>query len=148
VIGTRRALVPLYISYQRTLPVMVLLSGASVAAIGGVKFLPALAAAWALLALSRGLLRVASAAVVMDEAVETDARRGAASGVYLAGLDLGKIVGPLVGGVGAGAVGLRPTFLAASIAFPVTYFALAALVARQQRHLHSADGREPAREAA
>jgi MFS family permease len=137
-----------FVSYQRTLPVMVILSGASVAAIGGVKFLPALAVAWALLGLSRGLLRVSSAAVVMDEAGETDARRGAASGVYLAGLDLGKIVGPLVGGVGAGAVGLRSTFLLASIAFPLTYFGLAALVARRQRHLHSTDGREPAREAA
>jgi len=50
--------------------------------------------------------------------------------------------------VGAGTVGLRPTFLVASIAFPLTYFALAALVARRQGHLHSTDGREPAREAA
>ena len=135
------------VSYQRTLPLMVVLSGISVAAIGGVEFLPLLAVAWAALGLSRGLLRVASAAVVMDEAGDTDARRGAASGVYLAGLDLGKIVGPLAGGLGAGSIGLRPTFLAASVVFPLMYFALAALVARRQRPLHSTHGGEPAREA-
>jgi DHA1 family multidrug resistance protein-like MFS transporter len=131
-----------FVSYERTLPLMVILSGLSVAAIGGIKFLPILALAWAALGLSRGLLRVSSAAVVMDEAGETDARRGAAAGVYLAGLDLGKIVGPLMGGVGAATIGLRTTFLAASVAFPVVYFALAAFVRRRQQRLHSVD--EPA----
>lgn len=121
-----------FLSYDRTLPLMVLLSGASVAAIGGVEAFAVLVLAWAALGLSRGLLRVASAAVVMDEAGDTDARRGAASGVYLAGLDLGKIIGPLLGGVGADAVGLRPTFLAASVGFPVVYFVLAAVVRRRQ----------------
>lgn len=133
-----------FVSYERTLPLMVVLSGASVAAIGGTEILVVLAVAWALLGLSRGLLRVSSAAVVMDQAGETDARRGAASGVYLAGLDVGKIVGPLAGGVGAGTVGIRPTILTASIAFPVVYFLLAGLVRRRQRHLHSTGGHDPA----
>lgn len=134
-----------FVSYERTLPVMVVLSGASVAAIGGVRVFVVLAVAWAMLGISRGLLRVSSAAVVMDEAGETDAQRGAASGVYLAGLDLGKIVGPLLGGLGAQSVGLQPTFLAASLAFPVVYFALAAIVHRRQRRLHSADDRKATR---
>jgi DHA1 family multidrug resistance protein-like MFS transporter len=137
-----------FVSYERTLPVMVVLSGMAVAAIGGVRILVVLAVAWALLGVSRGLLRVASAAVVMDQAGETDAQRGAASGVYLAGLDIGKIVGPLLGGFGAETVGLRPTFLAASLAFPVVYFALATLVHRRQRHLDSVDGRKPTRQPA
>jgi MFS family permease len=136
------------VSYERTLPLMVVLSALSVAAIGGVRFLPVLALAWAALGLSRGLLRVSSAALVMDQAGETDARRGAASGVYLAGLDLGKIVGPLLGGIGAGTIGLRPTFIAASVVFPVVYFALAAFVRRRQRNLNSVDGHEPATETA
>ena len=134
------------VSYQRTLPMMVVLSGLSVAAIGGIEAFAVLAVAWTLLGISRGVLRVSSAAVVMDEAGETDARRGAASGVYLAGLDLGKIVGPLAGGVGAGTVGLRTTFLVASVAFPLVYFVLAAVVRRRGGALHSSGGREPAGE--
>jgi MFS family permease len=138
-----------FFSYDRVLPLMVALSGLSVAVIAGVKGVAILAVAWAVLGLTRGLLRVASAAVVMDEAGETDARRGAASGVYLAGLDLGKIVGPLAGGLGAHAIGLRATFLVASIAFPLVYFALAAAVRRRQGHLHSGDGRgEPKQQTA
>jgi MFS family permease len=107
-----------------------------------------LAVAFAALGLTRGLLRVASAALVMDGAGETDARRGAASGVYLAGLDLGKIVGPLVGGVGADAVGLRSTFVAASVAFPLVYFLLAGTLRRRRGHLHSLDGRGEAQQQA
>ena len=132
-----------WVSYERTLPVMVVLSGIAVATIASLKLAAVLAAAWALLGLTRGLLRVSSAAVVMDEAGETDARRGAASGVYLAGLDLGKIVGPLAGGVGADAVGLRPTFLAGSVAFPAVYFVLAATLRRLRPpalSLHSRHG--------
>jgi MFS family permease len=121
-----------WVSYERTLPVMVLVSGLSVAAIGGIKALVVLGGAWATLGLTRGLLRVSSAALVMDEAGETDARRGAASGIYLAGLDLGKVLGPLVGGIGAGVVGLRATFLIASVSFPVVYFVLAALLGRRR----------------
>jgi MFS family permease len=131
-----------FISYERTLPAMVVLSGASVAAIGSVDVVLLLALAWASLGVSRGLLRVASAAVVMDHAGETDAQRGAASGVYLAGLDMGKIVGPLLGGLGGRGIGLQPTFLAASLAFPLVYFALAAVVRRRQGRLHCADGEE------
>src|SRR4051794_19620678 len=136
------------VSYARTLPPMVALSGISVAAIAGVKLVVILAVAFAALGLTRGLLRVASAALVMDGAGETDARRGAASGVYLAGLDLGKIVGPLVGGVGADVVGLRATFLAGSLAFPLVYFRLAGTVRRRWGHLHSMDGRAEAQQQA
>ncbi|HEV8686375.1 MAG TPA: MFS transporter [Gaiellaceae bacterium] len=121
-----------WVSYERTLPVMVLVSGLSVAAIGGIKALVVLGAAWATLGLTRGLLRVSSAALVMDEAGETDARRGAASGIYLAGLDLGKVLGPLAGGIGADVIGIRATFLVASVSFPVVYFVLAALLGRRR----------------
>ena len=120
-----------WISYERTLSAMVLLSGLAVAAIGGITAFVVLCVAWAALGLSRGVLRVASAALVMDDAGETDARRGASSGIYLAGLDLGKVLGPLVGGVGASGIGIRPTFLVASIAFPLVYFVLAAFLRRR-----------------
>ena len=136
------------VSYSRTLPLMVVLSGISIAAIAGLRVVAILAVAFAALGLTRGLLRVASAALVMDEAGETDARRGAASGVYLAGLDLGKIVGPLGGGVGAGTIGLRPTFFVASVAFPLVYFSLTVAVRRRRRRLHSLHGRGEAQQAA
>lgn len=130
-----------HVSYARTLPVMVLVSGVSIAVIAGVKAAALLFVPFAALGLARGLLRVASAALVMDEAGDADARHGAASGVYLAGLDLGKIVGPLVGGLGVGAAGYRPTFFAASVALPASYFALAAAVHRRRRPINSKDAR-------
>ena len=55
----------------------------------------------------------------------------------------------LAGGLGAHAIGLRATFLVASIGFPLVYFALAAAVRRRQGHLHSGDGRgEPKQQTA
>jgi MFS family permease len=121
-----------FVSYQRTLPLMVIASGLSVAAIGGTEVFVLLAIAWGALGLTRGLLRVASAALVMDEAGDVDSKRGAASGLYLAGLDLGKVLGPLVGGIGADTIGLRSTFLLVSVAFPVVYFLLAAALRRRR----------------
>jgi len=121
-----------WVSYERTLPLMVIASGISVALIGGINVFVVLAFAWGALGLTRGLLRVASAALVMDSAGEVDTKRGAASGVYLAGLDLGKVLGPLVGGVGADTVGLRTTFLAVSAGFPAVYFVLAAALRRRR----------------
>jgi MFS family permease len=133
-----------WVSYERTLPLMVVASGASVALIGGVKIFVILAIAWGGLGLTRGLLRVASAALVMDSAGDVDSKQGAASGVYLAGLDLGKVLGPLVGGVGAETVGLRTTFLAVSAGFPAVYFVLAAVLRRRRtRSLHSPYGATP-----
>lgn len=49
--------------------------------------------------------------------------------VYLAGLDLGQVHGPLLGG--AGAVGVGSTFLPAGIVLPPTYLALSALLRRR-----------------
>jgi MFS family permease len=133
-----------FFSYQRTLPGMVVLSGLAVAAIGGLEAFAVLTVAWAALGLTRGLLRVASAALVMEEAGTSAAAGGAASGVYLSGLDLGRVLGPAAGGFGAHAIGIRPTFLLASVSFPVAYFVLAGLTAartrrRQARSLHSLD---------
>jgi MFS family permease len=122
-----------HVSYQRILPVMVVLSGLAVAAIPTFKALSLLAVAWGLLGLARGILRVASGALVMDAAGDSDSERGGASGVYLAGLDLGKIVGPLVGGASAEVVGLRATFLVVALAFPLAYLLATAVIARRAR---------------
>jgi MFS family permease len=121
------------ISYARVLPLMVVLSGLAVAALPIFTTFAALAVAWALLGLARGILRVASGALVMDEAGESDRERGAASGVYLAGLDLGKVIGPVVGGASGQLVGLRATFLVVAIAFPLAYLLITAATARRAR---------------
>jgi predicted MFS family arabinose efflux permease len=123
------------ISYARILPFMVLLSGVAVAALSTFKVFALLALTWAVIGLTRGILRVASGALVMDFAGETDSERGAASGVYLAGLDLGKIIGPLVGGASASLVGIRTTFVVIAVAFPVAYLLTTAAVARRGRRL-------------
>jgi MFS family permease len=117
-----------FVSYHRTLGLTVVLSGLSIAAIAGVRIFVLLAGACGLLGLTRGLLRVASGALVMEQAA---GRSGAASGVYLAGLDLGKVLGPVAGGVGVHAVGIRATYLAACVGFPALYFLLSALTRRR-----------------
>ncbi|HEX7298516.1 MAG TPA: MFS transporter [Solirubrobacteraceae bacterium] len=121
------------ISYERLLPLMVVLSGTAIAGLSATSTFVLLAVCWAVIGLSRGLLRVASGALVMDMAGGSDSERGAASGVYLAGLDLGKIVGPLVGGASAELVGLRATFLLVALAFPLAYLAVTATAARRAR---------------
>jgi MFS family permease len=119
--------------YAQTLPVMVVVSGLAVAGLSVTRLFALLALAWALIGLSRGLLRVASGALVMDVAGDADAERGAASGVYLAGLDLGRILGPVLGGASAEIVGLETTFLLIAVAFPAAYLVVTATIARRAR---------------
>jgi MFS family permease len=117
--------------YRRMLPWLVFLGGFAVAAMpisGDLRFL---AVVWLVLGLTRGLLRVSSAALATEAAAEQ--RRGAASSIYLAGLDLGRILGPLVGGVGVGLVGFAPTFVAAGLLFPILYLVLSAQALRRER---------------
>jgi predicted MFS family arabinose efflux permease len=123
-----------HVSYARSLPLMVVLSGLAVAGLSIVRLFAALAVAWAVIGLARGVLRVASGALVMDVAGDSDAERGAASGVYLAGLDLGKILGPPLGGAGVHLAGIETTFLLIAVAFPAAYLvATAALPTRSRR---------------
>lgn len=122
-----------HVSYARVLPLMVGLSGLAVAALPTFTAFALLAVAWSLVGLTRGVLRVASGALVMDTAGESEGERGAASGVYLAGLDLGKIAGPIFGGLSTEAIGLRGTFLLVAIAFPVAYLVVTAAIGRRAR---------------
>jgi MFS family permease len=103
---------------------LVLLGGIAVAAMASTAQFGLLLACWLTVGLSRGVLRVSSAAVAMESGGEDERSRGAASGIYLAGLDLGRIVGPLVGGVVAQTAGLRATFLVAGLAFPLAFLVL------------------------
>jgi MFS family permease len=82
----------------------------------------------AVVGLARGVLRVVSGALVMEWAGPSSRHRGRASGVYLAGLDLGNAVGPLLGGVVAEVAGIRASFLVLGLA-PAALFLGVALVA-------------------
>jgi MFS transporter, FSR family, fosmidomycin resistance protein len=134
----RFATPPLFrrIHHRRTIGPMVLLSGLGVAGIAVTVRLEILLVAFLAVGLARGMLRVASAALA-TEGANAEAR-GAASGLYLAGLDIGKIIGPIVGGLGVARLGFEATFLCAAIAFPLIYFALDAAIGRQMSGPHSA----------
>jgi predicted MFS family arabinose efflux permease len=121
------------VSYRTSLPIMVVLSGIAVVALGTIRGFVVLAVAWGAIGLARGVLRVASGALVLDAGTETGPERGGASAIYLAGLDLGKILGPIAGGVTAEAVGLAGTFVGLGIAFPCLYLVVSALVTRRGR---------------
>lgn len=77
-----------------------------------------------LLGLSRGIMRVTTSASVAELRREGK-EVGLASGVYNAGLDVGSIVGPAVGGVVANAVGIPLMFQLIALASVTAYFAVA-----------------------
>jgi len=85
---------------------------------------------WVLVALflaagvSRGLLRVTSAATVADLRREGH-DVGVASGIYNMGLDVGAIIGPLVGGFVGSLIGLGAMFQLVGVASLLAYFAVA-----------------------
>ncbi|MFA9446500.1 MFS transporter [Egicoccus sp. AB-alg6-2] len=111
------------VPYRRLLPWMVLLGGLATAALTISRLFAVLAAAWIGIGASRAILRVASAALVMDASAGAQRRRGAASGVYMSGLDIGKIVGPVLGGFSVDAFGYEATFLLAGLGIPIVFFA-------------------------
>ncbi|MFO1541162.1 MAG: MFS transporter, partial [Chloroflexota bacterium] len=91
--------------------------------------LPWLATSWllalpalALNGICRGLLRVTSGAAAMD-ALRGE-RTGAAAAVMTAGLDVGKMIGPLAGGLVASVAGLPATFVVVPLAFLALAIAL------------------------
>ncbi|MDO8562457.1 MAG: MFS transporter [Candidatus Limnocylindria bacterium] len=87
---------------------------------------PLLAGLFLAAGLSRGILRVTSAASIAELRAEGQ-DVGVASGVYNAGLDIGAIIGPALGGVLGAAFGLGPMFQIVACASVALYFAAASL---------------------
>jgi len=106
------------------LSVMLLPSFRSVVALGGLL---------SLFGVSRGLLRVSSGAMVMTEIQGGKRGTGLASGIYHAGLDLGVLAGPILGGLAAQAFGIPTTFRLLPLIF-LAFIGLALLQAGR-RHL-------------
>jgi MFS family permease len=75
--------------------------------------------------LSRGLLRVTGSADAFDGVGEDERLHGVTAALLYGGLDLGKIAGPVIGGVVAGAFGIATMFRVVPIGFLVLYLALA-----------------------
>lgn len=126
-----------FVDYRRSLPWMVALNVVAVVSLSLTGRWWLLAVAWSMIGLTRGVLRVASGALVMDEtAAADDQARGAASTVYLAGLDVGKIIGPVAAGTTAELLGLRPTFAVIGLAFGAIYLATAFVARRREGSAH------------
>lgn len=75
--------------------------------------------------LSRGLLRVTGSADAFEGVGDDERRHGVTAALLYGGLDLGKIAGPVIGGVVAGAFGITTMFRVVPIGFLVLYLALA-----------------------
>jgi predicted MFS family arabinose efflux permease len=78
-----------------------------------------------LMGLSRGLLRVTGSADAFDAVGDDDRGHGLVSALLYGGLDLGKIVAPVVGGVVAGLWGYATMFRVVPVGFLLLYLALA-----------------------
>ncbi|HVR78402.1 MAG TPA: MFS transporter [Acidimicrobiia bacterium] len=111
-----------FVDYRRVLPVAVVINGLALMSVSASGSFLLLTGAWGLIGLTRGVLRVASGALVIDSADESDRGRGVASTIYLAGLDVGKILGPLLTGITAEVLGLPPTFAVIGAVFVAIYF--------------------------
>lgn len=80
---------------------------------------------FAMAGLSRGLLRVTGSADAFDAAGADDRRHGLVSALLYGGLDLGKIVLPVVGGAVAGVWSISTMFRVVPLALLLLYLALA-----------------------
>jgi MFS family permease len=75
--------------------------------------------------LSRGLLRVSGSADAFEAVGTDDRRHGLISALLYSGLDLGKVVLPVIGGAVAGVWGIATMFRVVPIGLLVVYLALA-----------------------
>jgi MFS family permease len=80
---------------------------------------------FALAGLSRGLLRVTGSADAFDSSGDDDRLHGLTSALLYGGLDLGKIVLPVVGGAVAGMWGIATMFRVVPLGLLLLYLALA-----------------------
>jgi DHA1 family multidrug resistance protein-like MFS transporter len=120
-------------SYRGVTVAMVGLTGLGVTCIAVPRGFMPLVLLVAMVGLARGVLRVVSGAIVMEAAGSSSRLGGRASGIYLAGLDLGNAVGPLIGGFVAEVAGLRGSFLALGILPAVVFVAAGVALSGRRR---------------
>lgn len=128
------------IPYRPTMPWMVLLGSLGIALFS----LPRPAfwvftVGFVAVGITRGVLRVASAALAMDGSTGDSRATGRATGMYMAGLDIGRIVAPVLGGIGIQLVGFEWMFLLTAVTTPLVYFAYSL----RMRRIEGSSGRSP-----
>ena len=102
-------------SFRTLFAPLYLINAASAALIGVVTFYPVQFLLWMPNGASRGLLRVGSMGKAMEDSSEDSASATAA--LIGAGYDVGRIIGPAVGGLVAAAVGMQAMFVGMPIFF-------------------------------
>lgn len=117
------------VHHRRMTLIAVVAAAAATVAIPLSTSVAALIPVWIVLGLTRGILRATSAAEIAD--LRREGRDvGLASGVYNAGLDVGGILGPAVGGVVAGAVGIPLMFQMVAVAALAAWLSVALVTRR------------------
>jgi MFS family permease len=95
------------------------------------------------LGMSRGLLRVASSAMIAEERQRQGGNVGLASGVYHTGLDLGMLIGPLLAGVIAGLLDIPTTLRLVALVMPLLYYVVWFWLRARRRRLDAQDAVGP-----
>lgn len=126
------------IQARRILPALLAVSAGTVAVLPSISSYVLLIPVFALNGLSRGLLRVTTVAAAMT--VIRREQAGAAAAAMTAGLDVGRMAGPLIGGLVASLFGLPAMFRVVPLAFLALYLILYPLAGRRF------GGRSPAAE--
>ena len=117
------------VDYRRTTLIAIVAAAVAAAAVPLSSSFIVLAALFIVLGLTRGILRATSAASIAE--LRSEGRDvGLASGVYSAGLDLGAIIGPTLGGAVATAIGIGPMFQVVALAGLVVWLAVALSTAK------------------
>ena len=122
------------VPYRPSLPWMVALGSLGTALFAAPRpVFWVLTVAFVAVGVSRGVLRVASAALAMDGSGGDAESRGHATGLYMAGLDLGRIIAPNAGGVSVELVGYAGTFLLSAFVIPAVFFVYYFRLQREER---------------
>lgn len=112
------------VDHRRVTLVAVLAAAAAMLVVPASSSLFVLLPTFVVLGLARGLLRATSAATIAE--LRKDGRDvGLASGVYNAGLDIGAIAGPIVGGAVASVIGIPLMFQAVALLSLAAWLAVA-----------------------
>jgi MFS transporter, ACDE family, multidrug resistance protein len=125
-----------YLDYRAINLWAVILAAAATVALPRVFAFGALVALFILLGLTRGILRVTSAAAVAEVRREGH-DVGLAAAVYNAGLDVGAIAGPALGGLLATALSLPAMFQIIAVGSLTLYFAVALATASGRSDLRA-----------
>jgi MFS family permease len=124
------------LDYRKVNYVVVAVLGLSVMVIPSQGTVAAFGVSYSFYAVSRGLLRVSSGAMVLSEFEGGRQGKGVASGLYHAGLDLGVLLGPALAGFSAQLFGIPATLRLLPLFFLGLIYALLLVARYREKALH------------